>query len=103
MLYNNSAARRVYKLGISKYIQDIQDIHKIPSPGPAPRGQAGQGGPAAAWYFVYILYIFYILDILNIFGYIPFVHPAGRRIIVKHLDRSIDPNQTSVQNQGATN
>ena len=90
---------------IQKYIQDIiHDIHKIPSgrgaalagPAPrrrprapgrpgAPRGRAGQGGPAAARYFVHILY--YILDI---FGYVQFGHPSGRKIIVKHFNRSIN-------------
>ena len=93
-----------------KDIQDIQEIHRIPSddcaalPGPAPmRGPRsgpgrigavpGRSAPATAWYFVYILYILYIfdiLDILDILGYIQFVYPAGRRIIVKHIDRRID-------------
>jgi len=57
-----------------KYIQDIQDIHKIPGggqaaaarPGPEARAPVRPGllgaGPgrrrlAAAWHFVYILYI----------------------------------------------
>ena len=44
---------------VYKYIQDVQDINKIP----------GGGQAAAAWYFVYILYIF-VHIYLDIFGYI---------------------------------
>ena len=59
-----------------------------PDAGPGPARGAGAGPderPAAARYLVYILY--YILDI---FGYVRCGHPSGRKIIVKHIDRSIN-------------
>ena len=64
MLYNNSAARRVYKSGISKYIpniRDLQDIQYLRKKTKRRRGRPARPGPAprrpARWYFVRILYV----------------------------------------------